>query len=101
MRYLRDIEILQMNEDGSLTLPASLLNKIGFNMADPAPIRVVIENGQLSIPTITHTLSEISERVEQEMQEKDVSLESLIEGLEESRDEVFAQVYGDAIHTGT
>jgi hypothetical protein len=70
------------------------LQYAGFRPGDS--IRVVLVGGELKLMPVRFVVSQVAAEISQMMTEEGVTLEDLLEGLDEAGDEVFRDTYGDA-----
>jgi antitoxin component of MazEF toxin-antitoxin module len=87
---LRDF--VAVAEDGSLHLPTDVVESAGLKPGDP--VRVTLEDGELKLRLGRLVVTEAAREIRKIMDEEGVTLENLLEGLEEARIEVFKEHYG-------
>lgn len=89
---------LQIRSKGSLTLPAELRRKYGINEGDVMTLVDLGDGAFVLYPGLT-AVDRLGDRVAQLMAEEDISLDEVLEALDEERQRYYQERYvatGDA-----
>jgi bifunctional DNA-binding transcriptional regulator/antitoxin component of YhaV-PrlF toxin-antitoxin module len=83
---------LQIRTKGSLTLPVELRRKYGLNEGDVLTLVDLGDGAFVLYPGVT-TLDRLGDRVAQVMADEDVTLEAILEALDEERERYYQERY--------
>jgi len=93
------VAMLTVNEDGSLTIPSDILELIGLVPDDI--VRLIREQDQFVMRPMRFVADQVAKEFTQRMKEQGVSLQDLLDGLDDAAEEVFQETYGDiTAHVG-
>jgi bifunctional DNA-binding transcriptional regulator/antitoxin component of YhaV-PrlF toxin-antitoxin module len=84
--------VIQVRGKGSLTLPVELRRKYGVNDGDIYTLIDVGEGAFMLVPQVT-TVDRLGNRVAEMLAEQDVSLDELLETLDDERQRYYREHY--------
>ena len=84
---------LQVQQGGTLTLPADLCNKHGIKPGDT--FHLVDLDGIFVLAPMVPMVPELAREIERVREEAGLSIEELLTGLRERREQVHLERYGD------
>ena len=85
---------VQVRQRGTLTLPADLREKYGIKSGDT--FRLVDLDGIFVLTPMVPMVPELAREIERMRQEAGLSIEELLTGLREQREQYHLEHYGDA-----
>jgi bifunctional DNA-binding transcriptional regulator/antitoxin component of YhaV-PrlF toxin-antitoxin module len=83
---------IQLRRKGILTLPVSLRRKYGLDENDVFTLEDLGDGSFLLIPQAS-TVARLGDRVAEVMAEEEVSLEEVLEALDEERENYYRELY--------
>ncbi len=83
---------IQLRRKGILTLPVSLRRKYNLDEGDVFTLEDLGDGSFLLIPQVSN-VARLGDRVAEVMAEEDVSLEDMLEALDEERQDYYRQHY--------
>ncbi len=83
--------IVQVKQQGTLTLPAELREKYGIDAGDT--FRLVDLDGIFVLTPMTPVVAELAREIEQARIEAGLSMEELLDGLREQRERYYREKY--------
>ena len=84
--------LVQIRKNGNITIPLTLRKKYNLNEGDSLTIIDLEEGAFLLSPRIS-TITQLSEQIQQILEDQDVSLEEMLEGLEAEREQIYREMY--------
>ena len=85
---------IQVRQRGTMTLPAELRQKYGIRAGDM--FRLVDLDGVFVLTPMMPIVPELAREIERTRQATGLSLEELLDGLREQREQYYQEHYGDA-----
>jgi bifunctional DNA-binding transcriptional regulator/antitoxin component of YhaV-PrlF toxin-antitoxin module len=86
---------VQLRRKGVLTLPASLRRKYGFQENDVFTLQDLGDGSMLLVPQLSQVARQ-GDRVAELMEEQDVSVEEMLQTLEEERETYYKEHYEES-----
>ena len=86
---------IQLRSKGVLTLPASLRHKYGFRENDVFTLQDLGDGSFLLVPQLSQ-VARLGDRVAELLQEQEVSVEEMLQALEEERETYYKEHYEQA-----
>lgn len=87
--------VVQLKEQGQITLPAQLREELGVDIGDFFTI-VKVDSYVVMTPKRL-MVSEVTGQLEQLLAEKGLTLDDLLKGLEDERAKLFEEQYGQLV----
>lgn len=86
-------EQVQVRQRGTLTIPAGLREKYGIRAGDT--FHLVDLDGVFVLTPMTPMVPELAREIERARQEAGLSIEELLQGLREQREQYYHEKYGE------